>query len=349
MKLLSKLNKGSSLLKVAFVLSLIVHLLLGYLVNKLYLGELAYVEGKKLNKESPIIEVAIYSEVNQSNSISEVNKVERSQSNEEVIRKKVEVKEFGKKVSQEVYPKEDISTSKKEEPKLNIKKKEMLKEAVLKTKSKKSLVDNTQVLKREDKINHTEKLEVKNKVTKKVLEESRVEEVAKVENDIDKTKKKVEIEEEKELIEDREAKKDQEGIEKERLINKKREVNNSTMQEDIEEVIDSKVTNKAEKIIIDLTDKKADNGVSAPTISKYNRPSYPKKLRRRGIEGRVLLKILIDDKGRVEEVQLAKSSGYTEFDVAAKEVVKKWEFNPTKKDNMGIYSWVMIPISFRLD
>lgn len=358
MKLLNRLNKGNGLLKVGFVVSIIVHLLLGYLVNKLYFGELAYVEGKNLRRESPIIEVAIYSEVNQKKAISKANLGEEEpQLNQEKIKrksdlkKKVEIKD--KEVIKEDSLKEVRKIFKKERVQQNIQKKEKVEEAKAETKPNKNLENNIEALKTEGKVESklkdTKKLERKTNPSKNISENEVIEKATKVEGDssMEESKEKVEVEDKKEILEDREVKKNK--SKKEELVNKRREANNSDKREDNTEVINNKEVNNNDKAIVDLTDKKADKGISAPTISKYKRPTYPKSLRRRGIEGRVLLKVLIDDKGIVAEIHLAKPSGYLDFDLAARKAVKSWEFSPTRQDNVEVYSWVLIPISFRLD
>lgn len=358
MKLLNQLNEGNGLLKVGFVVSIMVHLLLGYLVNKLYFGELAYVEGKVLRRESPVIELAIYSKVNQKKAISKVNLGEEEpQLNQEkfkiksALKKKVEIKD--KEIIKEDSLKEVSKIFKKERVGQNIQKKEKVEEVKAETKPKKSLENNIEALKSEGKVGSklkdNKKLERKTNPSKNISENEVIEEATKVEDDssMEESKDKVEVEDKKEILEDREVKKNK--SKKEELGNKRREANKSDKREDNTEVINNKKINKDNKIIVDLTNKKADKGVSAPTIIQYKRPDYPKRLIRRKIEGRVLLKVLIDNKGIVEEVQLAKSSGYSEFDSTAQQVVKKWEFNPTKKGNVEVYSWVLIPISFRLD
>ncbi|MBN2379760.1 energy transducer TonB [candidate division WOR-3 bacterium] len=55
---------------------------------------------------------------------------------------------------------------------------------------------------------------------------------------------------------------------------------------------------------------------------------YPEELQNKGYEGTVLVTVLIDTEGKVEEAKVARSSGYAELDEAALEAAKKFEFNP---------------------
>ncbi len=69
------------------------------------------------------------------------------------------------------------------------------------------------------------------------------------------------------------------------------------------------------------------NLVSAPQPVQKVIPSYPDELKRRGIKGDVGLRILIDDKGIVQMVQVL-SSLHPYLDYAASQALWKWKFEP---------------------
>ncbi len=56
-------------------------------------------------------------------------------------------------------------------------------------------------------------------------------------------------------------------------------------------------------------------------------PKYPWVCRKRGQEGIVSLKVKTDEKGRVKEVIVHKSSGYERLDKSALETIKLWVFS----------------------
>jgi len=58
--------------------------------------------------------------------------------------------------------------------------------------------------------------------------------------------------------------------------------------------------------------------------------SYPEKLRSDGIEGQVVLKMLVGADGRVERVLLVGSSGYDEMDRAAESAAYQYYFSPAE-------------------
>lgn len=78
------------------------------------------------------------------------------------------------------------------------------------------------------------------------------------------------------------------------------------------------------------------------------RPEYPEQARREGKEGRVMLRVLVDEQGRSTSAEVDQSSGSKTLDMAAIEAIKRWRFSPARYGNAPVESWVRIPIEFRL-
>ena len=90
---------------------------------------------------------------------------------------------------------------------------------------------------------------------------------------------------------------------------------------------------------------------SAAAQARYRdtpKPDYPDSARRQGREGRVLLRVLVDDQGRSKKVEINSSSGNDALDRAAAEAIKRWRFHPARSGDQPIESWVSVPIDFRL-
>ncbi len=85
-----------------------------------------------------------------------------------------------------------------------------------------------------------------------------------------------------------------------------------------------------------------------PTVKKQVAPVYPELLKKAGIEGQVWLKATVDENGKVVSVTTEKTTN-KDFDPAAIDAVKQWEFNPGMKDGKPIKVSVMIPFKFKLD
>lgn len=77
-------------------------------------------------------------------------------------------------------------------------------------------------------------------------------------------------------------------------------------------------------------------------------PRYPSTALRRGEEGSVMLRVLVNADGSPSTIDVATSSRSRSLDRAARDAVKKWKFNPGRKQGIPISSWVLVPIDFKL-
>ncbi|MEW6313987.1 MAG: TonB family protein [Pseudomonadota bacterium] len=77
-------------------------------------------------------------------------------------------------------------------------------------------------------------------------------------------------------------------------------------------------------------------------------PAYPLAARRRGIEGKVLVRAEVQDNGHCSQVTLKQSSGYDMLDQAALAAVRNWHFVPARRGETAVVAWVDVPIVFKL-
>jgi protein TonB len=78
-------------------------------------------------------------------------------------------------------------------------------------------------------------------------------------------------------------------------------------------------------------------------------PHYPYSARRRGIEGTVMLKVLVTAQGLVEVVQVERSAGHADLDQSAMEAVRRWRFQPARRrGGEPVAMWVLIPVQYKL-
>jgi len=78
-------------------------------------------------------------------------------------------------------------------------------------------------------------------------------------------------------------------------------------------------------------------------------PQYPNLAEPNGGQGTVLLKVRVLSTGRVDEVEVQKSSGFKLLDEEAKATVRTWQFSPSKRGATPIDGWATVPIEFKLD
>lgn len=77
-------------------------------------------------------------------------------------------------------------------------------------------------------------------------------------------------------------------------------------------------------------------------------PAYPSLSRRMGEEGRVMLRVFVNEQGAADRVELRTSSGHVRLDEVALDTVRRWKFVPARRGNEPIGAWVVVPISFNL-
>ena len=85
-----------------------------------------------------------------------------------------------------------------------------------------------------------------------------------------------------------------------------------------------------------------------PAYKDNPRPQYPKRARRRGYEGTVVLEVLVDGNGRVKELRILTSSGHSALDRAALKSVNGWLFEPGMVGDEKVDMWVRVPVRFEL-
>jgi protein TonB len=77
-------------------------------------------------------------------------------------------------------------------------------------------------------------------------------------------------------------------------------------------------------------------------------PRYPAAARAQGLEGVVVLSVLVRRDGHVDEARVAVSSGATMLDEAALAAVQTWLFAPATRGGLAVESVVEVPLKFAL-
>ena len=86
-----------------------------------------------------------------------------------------------------------------------------------------------------------------------------------------------------------------------------------------------------------------------PRILSYYPPRYPFEARMKGIEGRVLLRFIVNNKGKVIDPQVISAKPEGVFEKAALETVVKYRLKPAIKDGTAVSSVAKLAISFAID
>ena len=72
---------------------------------------------------------------------------------------------------------------------------------------------------------------------------------------------------------------------------------------------------------------------------------FPSELKRMGMGGKVMLKLLLDKEGKVEEIKVAQTT-HPLFSEACKTCMTKLKFEPGKMGDLPVKVWVTIPFIF---
>lgn len=78
-------------------------------------------------------------------------------------------------------------------------------------------------------------------------------------------------------------------------------------------------------------------------------PKYPRLSRRLGEEGKVVLRVLINERGMAERIDIHQSSGSSRLDRAGREAVQEARFKPYTENGRAMAVFAIIPIEFNLE
>jgi len=86
---------------------------------------------------------------------------------------------------------------------------------------------------------------------------------------------------------------------------------------------------------------------NAPSYARFLPPEYPPRARRMNIQGRVLLRVLINKDGRAADMEVVESA-HPDFTRAARRSARHSIYVPMKRFGQPVEAWVLIPFHFQL-
>lgn len=75
---------------------------------------------------------------------------------------------------------------------------------------------------------------------------------------------------------------------------------------------------------------------------------YPEQLWDAGVQGETLLRLYVNEAGRVDTAHVERSSGHPEFDSAAVAGAPNLRFQPAVREEEPMGVWVLLPVQFEL-
>ncbi len=85
-----------------------------------------------------------------------------------------------------------------------------------------------------------------------------------------------------------------------------------------------------------------------PQLIRYVPPSYPALARQAGIEGTVLLRVVVGTDGKVESASVIQSDVTPAMEKAAMAAARKFLFKPAKQRTRPVRASMAVPIRFKL-
>jgi periplasmic protein TonB len=86
-----------------------------------------------------------------------------------------------------------------------------------------------------------------------------------------------------------------------------------------------------------------------PRVLRPFIPTYPADAQRKGIEGKVVLRFVVDENGQVQDPEIVKAEPAGVFEQAALEAIVKYRFDPAVVNKKKVKCYAILPIGFRLN
>jgi protein TonB len=86
----------------------------------------------------------------------------------------------------------------------------------------------------------------------------------------------------------------------------------------------------------------------APEKLSLGPPVYPHLARKNGVTGRVLLRLLVDEQGRVIEAEVVEATPRGVFEENTLKAARQWRFKPGRHQNRAVITEVLLPVEFTL-
>lgn len=78
-------------------------------------------------------------------------------------------------------------------------------------------------------------------------------------------------------------------------------------------------------------------------------PPYPPQLLRTGVEGAVVVRVLVGTDGRVKQVAILSADDPLFADATERQALRKWRFKPATRDGIAIEAWKQMTVRFQIN
>lgn len=85
-----------------------------------------------------------------------------------------------------------------------------------------------------------------------------------------------------------------------------------------------------------------------PRVVSRVSPKYPYGARKKHIEGRVVVRMLVTSEGRPMDLSIQEANPPGVFENASLEAARRWRFKPGRYEGRNVDTWVLLPFNFSL-
>lgn len=85
-----------------------------------------------------------------------------------------------------------------------------------------------------------------------------------------------------------------------------------------------------------------------PLLTRHYPPLYPFAAKRKAIEGEVIVRLVVDKTGRVQDPEIIEAVPEGIFEASALRAVRRWRFRPATKGGEKVDVYVVVPVKFEL-
>ena len=90
----------------------------------------------------------------------------------------------------------------------------------------------------------------------------------------------------------------------------------------------------------------AEPVLEPPELLERSEPSYPPKSLKRAAGERIVLKLLISDKGRISRVLVERGTQFKDLEAAAVSAVLRWKYVPAMENGVAVEAWTTAEFTF---
>lgn len=92
----------------------------------------------------------------------------------------------------------------------------------------------------------------------------------------------------------------------------------------------------------------SDSVDQKPKPTHQPQPKLPPRIVQKQIEGKVLLRLLVDEDGRVERIRVMQAEPQGLFEESVKEAARQWRYQPAQYKGKPVKTWIEVPMNFKL-